>query len=154
MVCRSGEVVDALHRRKIDVCCTQETRRKGRSARILCAIGRRYKFFWQDCNKETAGVGGFIAERLIDSGVDEVRVNEGIMYVKLVIVKQIVNIVYAYAQQVGLSAEEKDAFWNSLIIVFLSKIAFSLVATGIAMLEEMQTGMVVYMGYGIWYKKR
>ena len=26
MVCRSGEMVDALHRRKIDLCCAQETR--------------------------------------------------------------------------------------------------------------------------------
>ena len=34
------------------------------------------------------------------------------MYVKLVIGKQIVNIVSAYAPQVGLSAEEKDDFWD------------------------------------------
>ena len=47
MVSRSGEVVDALHRRKIDFCCAQETRWKGESARMLGANGRRYKFFWQ-----------------------------------------------------------------------------------------------------------
>ena len=29
MVSRSGEVVDALHRRKIDLCCAQETRWRG-----------------------------------------------------------------------------------------------------------------------------
>ena len=63
MVGRSGEVVDALHRRKIDFCCAQETRWKGESARMLGAIGRRYKFLWKGCNKETAGVGVFIAER-------------------------------------------------------------------------------------------
>ena len=40
-----------------------------------------------------------------------------IMYVKLVIGKQIVNIVSAYAPQVGLSAEEKDDFWDNFIIV-------------------------------------
>ena len=39
------------------------------------------------------------------------------MYVKLVIGKQIVNIVPAYAPQVGLSAEEKDDSWDSFIIV-------------------------------------
>ena len=39
------------------------------------------------------------------------------MYVKLLIGKQIVNIVSAYATQVGLSAEEKDDFWDSFIIV-------------------------------------
>ena len=81
---------------------------------MLGANGRRYKFFWQGCNKGTAGVGVFIAERWIDSVV---RVNERIMYVKLVIGKQIVNNVSAYAPQVGLSAEEKDDFWDSFIIV-------------------------------------
>ena len=85
--------------------------------RILGAIGRRYTFFWQGCNKGTAGVGVVSADRWIDSVVDVVRVNERIMYVKLVIGKQIVNIVSAYAPQVGLSAEEKDDFWDSFIIV-------------------------------------
>ena len=41
MVGRSGGVVDALHRRKIDFCCAQETRWKRESARILGAIARR-----------------------------------------------------------------------------------------------------------------
>ena len=35
MVSRSGEIVDALHRRKIDFCCAQETRWRGESARML-----------------------------------------------------------------------------------------------------------------------
>ena len=96
MVSRSGEVVDVLHRRKIDFCCIQETRWKGETARMLGANGRRYKFFWQCCNERTAGVGVFIAQRLIDSVVNVVRVNEWIMYVKLVIGKQIVNSVPAY----------------------------------------------------------
>ena len=39
-----------------------------------------------------------------------------IMYVKLVIGKQIVNSVSAYVPQVGLSAEADD-FWDSFIIV-------------------------------------
>ena len=97
MVSRSGEVVDALHRRQIDFGCAQETRWKGENSRMIGANGRRYKFFWQGCNKGTAGVGVFIAERWIDSVVNVVRVNERIMYVKLVIGKQIVNIVSAYA---------------------------------------------------------
>ena len=117
MVGRSGEVVDALYRRKIDFCCAQETRWKGESARMISAIGRRYTSFWQGCNKGIAGVGVFIAEIWINSVVNVVRVNDQIMYVKLLIGKQIVNIVSAYAPQVGLSAEEKDDFWDSFIIV-------------------------------------
>ena len=93
---RSGEVVDALHRRNIDFCCAQKTKWKGECARMFCANGRRYKSFWQSCNKGTAGVGVFIAERWIDSAVNVARVNERIMYVKLVNGKQIVNIDSAY----------------------------------------------------------
>ena len=59
----------------------------------------------------------FIAERWIASLANVVKVNERIMYVKLVIEKQIVKIVSAYAPQVGSSAEEKDDFWDSFIIV-------------------------------------
>ena len=53
----------------------------------------------------------------IDSVVNVARVNEWFMYVKLVIGKQIVNIVSAYAPHVGLSDEEKDDLWDSFIIV-------------------------------------
>ena len=45
----------------------------------MLLIGRRYKLFWQACNKGTASVGVFITERWIDSVVDVVRVNERIM---------------------------------------------------------------------------
>ena len=48
------------------------------------------------------------------------------MYVKLVIGKQIVNIVSAYASQVGLSAGTALSLCS---LEFLSKKAFSLVAT-------------------------
>ena len=78
------------------------------------------------------GVGVFIAERWMDSVVDVVRVNEWIMYVKLVIGKQIVNIVSAYATQVGLSAEEKTTSGTALslqVLYGIPEIAFSLVAT-------------------------
>ena len=80
MVSGSGEVVDALHRRKIDSCCAQEMRWKGESVRMLGANGRRYKLFWQGCNKGTAGVGVFIAERWIDSVVNVVRVNKARLF--------------------------------------------------------------------------
>ena len=100
-----------------DILTSAVLKRRGGSARMLGAIGRRYKFFWQGCNKGIAGVGVFIAERCIDSVVEVVRVNERIMYVKLMIEKQIVNTVSAYAPQASLSAEEKDDFWDSFIIV-------------------------------------
>ena len=38
-------------------------------------------------------------------------------YVKLVIGKQIGNIVFAYAPQVGLNVDEKNDFWDNFIIM-------------------------------------
>ena len=111
-------------------------------------IGRRYKFFWQGCNKGNAGVGVLFAERWIDSVVDVIGGNGRIMYVKRVIGKQIVNIVSAYAPQVGLSAEEKDDFWDSFIIVLSGIPNQENIFIDSDMndhLEEMQTGMVVSM---------
>ena len=49
---------------------------------MLGANGRRYKFFGKAVIRELLV---FIAERWIDSVVNVVRVNERIMYVKLVI---------------------------------------------------------------------
>ena len=73
------------------------------------------QFFYQGCIKGISCVGLLIYERYLDSVVDVVKVNERLMYVKLVIGMQIINIVSA--PQVGLSAEENDVFWDSLIIV-------------------------------------
>ena len=116
MVSRSGEVVDALHRRKIDFCCAQETRWKGESVMMFGANRRRYKFFGNAVIRELL----VLVCLLLRDGLTVLSmwsVNDRMMYVKLVIGKQIVNIVSAYAPQVGLSAEEKDGFWDSLIIV-------------------------------------
>ena len=85
--------------------------------RCLVLLAEDTSSFGKAVIKGTAGVGAFIAERWIDSVVDVVRVNERIKYVKLVIGKQIVNIVSTYDTQVGLSNEEKDDFWDIFIIV-------------------------------------
>jgi len=42
MAGRCDEVVDMANRRKLDVCCLQETRWKGGGARTIGC----YKFFW------------------------------------------------------------------------------------------------------------
>lgn len=42
---RSGEVVEALYRRKVDICCLQETRWKGSGTRHLGRSDQMYKLF-------------------------------------------------------------------------------------------------------------
>ena len=114
---RSGEVIEALHRRRVDVCCVQEARWKGGSARMLGATGRRYKFFWQGCNEGTAGVGVLVAEKWIGQVLSVNRVNERMLVVRMIMGKRLANIISAYAPQAGRSADDKDQFWDKIIVV-------------------------------------
>ena len=89
IVRRSVEVVEALH--KIIITVVQK-RRGGRLEvrRCLVLLVEDTSYFG------TSGVCVFIAERWIDSVVDVLRVNERIMYVKIVFGKHNVNIFSTY----------------------------------------------------------
>ena len=43
---RSSEIVETITRRTIDLCCVQEVRWRGASARHIIGKDSRYKFFW------------------------------------------------------------------------------------------------------------
>jgi len=115
MTGKSAEVVEVIHRRRIDVCCVQETRWKNSGARIIGGIESGYKFYWQGNKQGNAGVGIFVARKWIDNIVEVKRVNEQIIAIKLIIGARLLNIVSAYAPHSGRSNEEKDDFWDKLI---------------------------------------
>ena len=115
MTGRSGEVADALERRKVKVCCVQETRWKGEGTRILrTKTGGKYKLFWKGCSEGVSGVGVIVSEEFIDKVVEVTRVSERLMMVKLIVGKCLMNVVAAYALQTGRSQEEKDNFWEAV----------------------------------------
>ena len=60
---RSGELVEALGERWIDIACMQEIRWRGSSCRYFGARGKRYKLFWIGSEAKTVGVGIFVAEK-------------------------------------------------------------------------------------------
>jgi exonuclease III len=111
---RSMEVVDMMERRKVDVCCLQETRWKGGSSRMLEGRNGHYKFFWQGCNGGESGVGILISEAFVDKVIAVNRVNERLMRIKMSIGKRLVNVISAYAPQVGRTDDEKERFWEDL----------------------------------------
>jgi len=53
---RSGELVEALAERRMDVACVQEIRWRGSRCRFFGAIGKRYKLFWMGSKAKTDGV--------------------------------------------------------------------------------------------------
>ena len=114
MTGRSGEVANALERRKVKVCCVQETRWKGEGTRILgTKTGGKYKLFWKGCSG-VSGVGVIVSEEFIDKVVEITRVSERLMMVTLIVGKCLLNVVAAYAPQTGRSQEEKDNFWEAI----------------------------------------
>jgi exonuclease III len=59
---RSGDIAEMAARR-LDICCVQETRWKGGSARNIGWDDGWYKFFWAGCEDGVAGVDVLVAER-------------------------------------------------------------------------------------------
>ena len=112
---RSGEIVETLTRRKVDVCCLQEVRWRGASARVITGKDSQYKLFWVGSSTGVGGVGLMVNRKWIDKITDVKRINERLMMIKLLIGKRVVAIISCYAPQQGLSNEEKDRFYEDLI---------------------------------------
>ena len=111
---RVCEVVETLSRRKVDVCCIQETRYHGGNCRIIKGKDTRYKLYWSGNDKGTAGVGVFVAEEWIEKVFEVQRVSDRILLVKLIVGQRVVTLLSVYAPQSGLSDVDKDLFFDQL----------------------------------------
>ena len=110
---RVCEVVETLSRRKVDVCCIQETRYRGGSCRIIKGKDTR-KLYWSGKDKGTADVGVFVAEEWIESVFEVLRVSDRIILVKLIVGQRVVTLLSVYAPQSCLSDMDKDPFFDQL----------------------------------------
>ncbi|GKE47080.1 craniofacial development protein 2, partial [Tanacetum coccineum] len=104
------ELVDALERRKVDIACFQETKWKGASNREA----NGYKLWYSGSPTARNGVGVILKAGLKDKVVHVNRCSDRIISLTLVIDGETVNVISAYAPQVGLSEVEKTTFWDSL----------------------------------------
>ncbi|GKB80367.1 retrovirus-related pol polyprotein LINE-1, partial [Tanacetum coccineum] len=104
------ELVDALERHRVDIACFQETKWKGSSNKEV----NSYKLWYSGSHTTRKGVGVILRACLKDKVVHVNRCSDMIISLTLVIEGETVNVISAYAPQVGLSEEEKKAFWDSL----------------------------------------
>ena len=112
---RSSEIVETITRRNVDLCCVQEVRWRGASARHITGKDYRYKFFWVGNNQGTSGIGVLLAEKWVDKVYDIKRVSDRIMLIKLLVGEAAVfTVLSVYAPQTGLEESTKDAFYDSL----------------------------------------
>lgn len=109
---RAAEVVEVMKRRKIHIMCLQETKWVGEKAREIAPWG--YKLWYSGKAKGRNGVGIIIDKDFIDDVVQVARKSDRIMSIKLVIGDEVLNMVSAYAPQVGLSMDARQEFWDDL----------------------------------------
>ncbi len=100
-----------MERRKVDILCVQETKWKGSKARSI--VGG-FKLFYHGVDGKRNGVGVILKEEYVNSVLEVKRVSDRMMSVKLEIEGVMINVISAYAPQVGCEMEEKEDFWSKL----------------------------------------
>jgi len=108
---KCAELAEVMKRRKVHVACLQETRWRGSKAR---EIGEGYKLFFHGTSNQRNGVAVVVCEEMKSQVVDVQRVSDRLMVVKLSLDCGAMNIISAYAPQVGCSDSEKEEFQGTL----------------------------------------
>ena len=112
MTGRGRELVDLMRRKKVDIFYVQETRWKRNKAMEL---GDGYKLFYSGANVQGRnGIGIVVCGDLKNSVTEVHRNNDRIMRVKMCYGGETMNIISAYAPQVGCTEEEKGQFWSEM----------------------------------------
>ncbi|KAG2460172.1 CFDP2 protein, partial [Polypterus senegalus] len=111
MTGKGRELANMMERRKVDILCVQETKWKGSKARW---IRGGFKLFYHGVNRRRNGIGVILKKQYVKSVLEVKRVSDRVMIVKLEIGGVMMNVVSAYAPQVGRAMAEKEDFWSKL----------------------------------------
>ncbi|XP_071680971.1 uncharacterized protein [Lolium perenne] len=106
------ELVDTAVRRRVDVLCVQETKWKGQKAKEVEDTG--FKLWYTGTTSNKNGVGILVNKSLRDGVVDVKRQGDRMILVKLVVGDLVLNVISAYAPQVGHNESTKRQFWEGL----------------------------------------
>ena len=109
------EIVDTMIRGRVNILCVQETKWVGQKAKEVENTGFKLWYTGEVRNKN--GVGILIDKNLQNNVVDVRRRGDRIILVKLVVGEAVLNVISAYAPQVGLSEEAKRKFWEDLDVM-------------------------------------
>ena len=95
---RSSEIVETITRRNVDLCCVQEVRWRGASARYISGKDSRYKFFWVGNDQSTSVL---LPEKWVDKVYDIKRVSDRIMLIKLLVGEAVLTVLSVYTPQIA-----------------------------------------------------
>jgi exonuclease III len=102
------ELVDTAIRRRVNIFCVQETKLMGQKAKEVENTG--FKLWYTEKERSTNGVGILIEKSLKNEVIAVRRKGDKIIMIKLIFGDLILNIISAYAPQVGLSDDVKRQF--------------------------------------------
>ena len=111
MTGRSGEIVQLMRKKSLQVLCVQETKWKGSHAR---EIGAGYKLYYHGEDGMKNGVGIILSEDMRDRVLAVERTCARVMMMKLEIEGEVWQIISCYAPHVGCTQEEQDEFWEHM----------------------------------------
>ena len=82
----------------------------GKGKKAKC-IGEGYKLWYCGSENKMNGVGIILKKEHVDRVVELWRVTDRIICLKMELDGVMLNVISAYASQVGCKREEKEAFW-------------------------------------------
>lgn len=106
------ELVDTAVRRGVDILCVQETKWRGQKAKEVEDTG--FKLWYTGTATNKNGVGILINKSLKSGVVNVKRCGDRIILVKLVFGDLVLNVISAYAPQVGHNENTKREFREGL----------------------------------------
>ena len=92
-------------RRNISILCVQKTKWVGEKGRIIEPWG--YKLWYTGRDRNHNGVGVIIDKQLLEDVVEVRRKGDRILLVKLILGKEIFNVISVYAPQVRFDESSK-----------------------------------------------
>ena len=108
---KGREVADLMEQRGVDILCVQETSWKEEKARCL---GGRYIMWYCGSENKKNGVGIILKKEHVYRVVKLWRVTDRIICLEMELDGVMLNVISAYAPQIGCICEEKEAFWLDL----------------------------------------
>jgi exonuclease III len=106
------ELVDTVIRRRINILCVQETKWTGQKAKEVENTG--FKLWYTEKERSRNGISILIDKSLKNEVVAVRRQGDMIIMIKLIFGDLVLNVISAYAPQVGLSDDVKTRFLEDL----------------------------------------
>ena len=108
---KGRKVAELMERRRVGVLCVQETRWKGSKAKC---IGGGYKMWHCGNGNKRNGVGIVLKNDYVDKEIELWRISDMIICMKMKLDGVVLNIISAYAPQVGLCVNylNKHSGWT------------------------------------------